>query len=291
MADDVHSRTLNGIAISWLEQGAGDPIVMLHALAGDDPSSYLPTMEHLGDWRCIAPWARGHGRSGWADSYLVEDFAGDVVALIEEILDGQPTLIVGFSLGAVVGCYLAVHRPDLVRGLFLEDCGLQLLHDPVRWSKAPFAPFLEAFREARTEMVEQGHDLGWLRKAVAGFPYIAPDPRKTLGDLFPPEALAIFADMIAESDPAIVGPMLTVPVQQVAALSVADLGQIRCPTFVLAGDPALGGAQSADDLREFAELVPQSEARQITGVGHEIRSVPHTFDIYIEELRRFATTV
>jgi len=71
---------------------------------------------------------------------------------------------------------------------------------------------------------------------VAEFPYIAPGAKQTLRELFPPEALAIFAEMIAGSDPAVVDPMLTTPTaQRVAALPVADLAEIRCPTFVIAG--------------------------------------------------------
>lgn len=292
VVENMHSTTLGGLEIGWLESGAGDPMILLHGLAGDDPATYLPAMQHFNDWRCIAPWARGHGRSGWADSYLVEDFAADVVGLIEQVLEQRSTLIVGFSLGSVVGCYVAAHRPDLVRGLFLEDCGLQLLHDPLRYPKAPFVPFLQAFRDARTEMVEQDHGIGWLQKEVARFPYIGPGSEQTFGELFAPEALAMFAAMIAGSDPAVVGPMLTTPTaQQVAALPVANLAEINCPTFVIAGDPSLGGAQSADDLAEFKQLVPQAEVRRLNNVGHETRSTPESFDIYISELRRFAALV
>ena len=106
----------------------------------------------------------------------------------------------------------------------------------------------------------------------------------------------MFADMIADSDPAIATPMITPPgarqvAPQVAALPPSDLAKISCPVLLLAGDPPLGGAQSPADVAEFLTLVPTAEADQISNVGHQIRTTPHTFDTYLEKLRRFADTL
>lgn len=74
-------------------------------------------LEDLG-WTVVAVDLPGHGNrpaAGSADS--IDGITLDVAAQ----LDGGPYLVVGHSLGAIIGLRLARLRPDLVRGLVLED--------------------------------------------------------------------------------------------------------------------------------------------------------------------------
>lgn len=99
--------------------GAGPPIVLLHGLMG-----------RASTWRPVAGWltrygrvvgldARGHGASphrggGWR----TEDFAADAAALVERL---GPAVVIGHSMGGLHALTLAATRPELVRGIVVED--------------------------------------------------------------------------------------------------------------------------------------------------------------------------
>lgn len=77
-------------------------------------------------YRAISVDLRGHGESGWSPDgqYGMEAFAGD----IRKIITGfdQPPVLVGASLGGLVGMVLAAAPPPEVRGLVLVDVAVQL---------------------------------------------------------------------------------------------------------------------------------------------------------------------
>lgn len=52
----------------------------------------------------------------------VEDLAGQAEQVLEEVLDGAPAIVCGYSLGAVVAAAVAARSPSLVAGLVLI-CG------------------------------------------------------------------------------------------------------------------------------------------------------------------------
>ena len=61
---------------------------------------------------------RGHGDSDVGfGSYGDAETAEDLAALLDEL--GAPAVMVGNSMGAAAGAFLAAVRPDLVRGLVL----------------------------------------------------------------------------------------------------------------------------------------------------------------------------
>src|ERR671920_1546020 len=90
-AADVHERqrvAVLGTEISYVDVGAGDPIVFLH---GNPPSSYLwrniiPHVEGVG--RCLAPDLVGMGDSGPAPdgSYRFADHARYLDAWFDALL-------------------------------------------------------------------------------------------------------------------------------------------------------------------------------------------------------------
>ena len=55
-----------------------------------------------------------------APGYDTRELAADVIGLIEALQLGQP-ILVGHSMGGITAAVVAKERPDLVRGLVLED--------------------------------------------------------------------------------------------------------------------------------------------------------------------------
>ncbi len=112
---------MNEISLPYVEQGdaSGVPVLMLHG-ATDSWRSYEPVLPHLpDDIRAVAVTMRGHGDAPKPESgYRVEDLAGDVVALMEE-LDLGPAVLVGHSMGTMVAQRIAIEAPERVLGLVL----------------------------------------------------------------------------------------------------------------------------------------------------------------------------
>jgi pimeloyl-ACP methyl ester carboxylesterase len=82
----------------------------------------------LPGWRLLAPDLRGHGASDWVTPprYVIEDFAGDLIGLLD-VLAPQPIVLVGHSMGGRIAAWLAAHHPRRVRGLVLMDTRLTAL--------------------------------------------------------------------------------------------------------------------------------------------------------------------
>ncbi|MGA8048018.1 MAG: alpha/beta hydrolase [Dermatophilaceae bacterium] len=105
--------------IAYDRTGQG-PLIVLVPGMGDLRSTYrflVPDLAAAG-FTVVSVDLRGHGDSdtGFA-SYGDAETAEDLAALLDEL--GQTAVVVGNSMGAGAGAYLAAVRPELVRGLVL----------------------------------------------------------------------------------------------------------------------------------------------------------------------------
>ncbi|SDD83696.1 Pimeloyl-ACP methyl ester carboxylesterase [Actinokineospora iranica] len=105
--------------------GDGPPILVLHALMGR-ASTWWPVARWLTAYgRVVGLDARAHGRNPHrGGQWRTPDFVGDAAELVAGF--GEPAVVVGHSMGALHGIVLAAEHPDLVRGLVVEDVGVDL---------------------------------------------------------------------------------------------------------------------------------------------------------------------
>ena len=109
-----------GVALRYLDRGAGEPVVLVHSYAGDLESQWIATgvFDALARaYRTIAFDARGHGQSGKphdAMAYGLE-MTLDVVRLLDH-LGLARAHIVGYSMGA----HLVAQLLTLAPGRFLS---------------------------------------------------------------------------------------------------------------------------------------------------------------------------
>src|SRR5262249_30080685 len=125
---------LNGsVEIAYLDEGDGDPIVLIHGFASNKDvnwvyPTWVSTLRQAGR-RVIALDNRGHGQS--AKLYDPEDYhigimAGDVRALLDHLAIARAD-IMGYSLGARISALLAYTSPERVRCAILGGLGMTLV--------------------------------------------------------------------------------------------------------------------------------------------------------------------
>jgi len=154
---EKHFQVVNGKRLAYIEEGHGDPIVLLH---GNPTSSYL--------WRNVIPELTASGRViapdliGQGDSeklsvsegpgrYTFEVAYEYLAGLLSELDAEQNVVLVGHDWGSALGFHWARIHPDLVRGIAY----MEALVSPVQWSEWPEAArgIFQGFRS------EKGEDL------------------------------------------------------------------------------------------------------------------------------------
>src|SRR5687768_18328775 len=95
-----------GVQIRYVEEGQGQPIVLIHGALGSIESNWIQTgvITNLSrDHRVIALDMRGHGKSGkpYEPAAYGHHMAEDIVRLLDH-LKIQKAHLVGYSFGAVV---------------------------------------------------------------------------------------------------------------------------------------------------------------------------------------------
>ncbi|MGQ0576477.1 MAG: alpha/beta fold hydrolase [Pseudonocardia sp.] len=147
-------RTSDGVYLAVVEFGGeGPPILLLHGLMGRATTWWPVARRLVGHGRVLAYDARGHGRSQAAGPWTTQRLAADAADVLDRLGAG-PALVAGHSMGGLHGLVLAAQRPDLVRGLLVEDMGVDFRGRDAAaaraWIEAVRQPFpaLAAVREA-----------------------------------------------------------------------------------------------------------------------------------------------
>ena len=217
---------VNGVDLSYIEQGSGDPVVFVHG-AISDHRYWEPQRQAVGErHRFIAYTYRYHGTGPWPDDgrhYSAANHAADLEAFVRG-LNAGPVHLVGLSFGGFLATLVASDHPDLVRSLSLVEPGTSALLAEVPEGK----PLLEdrgnmlALASAEAKAGKAAHAGGlffdWVTNQGAG------------GFDKQPEALRQMVLDNARTLPVFVA---APPPPQV---SCATLGDVKAPTIVVGGE-------------------------------------------------------
>ncbi|SON55592.1 Haloalkane dehalogenase [Hartmannibacter diazotrophicus] len=223
----------NGLEFSYLDEGEGEPILLIHGFASNKMinwsyTSWVTTLTKAGR-RVLAIDNRGHGESVKLydpEDYTSSKMASDAVALLDH-LGLKSADVMGYSMGARIASIMALEAPDRVRGLIFGGLGMGLVSGV--GGSAPIVEALEA--KSIDDVTDQ---TGRMFRAFA---------EQTKSDL---KALAACMRSIRQK------------------VSPEDVGKITHPVLVAVGtkDTVAG---SADEL---AALLPNGKALNIEGRDH-----------------------
>mgnify|MGYP001491032676 CR=1 FL=1 len=148
--------THEGTTIEYLDEGAGDPVVLVHGFASNKETNwvYPGWIKPLTDagYRVIALDNRGHGASTKyyeTERYHIPEMTKDVIALLDHLKIEKADLV-GYSMGARISAYAAAHYPSRVRSATLGGMGINLTRSVSsgnRVAKALEAPRIEDVTE------------------------------------------------------------------------------------------------------------------------------------------------
>lgn len=249
MGPAASSVTLaTGMMLSCAAQGeSSGPVVVFLPGPTDSWRSYEPVLARLPPQvRAIAVSQRGHGDSDKpAAGYRVQDFAGDVVDLLDS-LRVEGAVLAGHSGSCPVVRRVAIDHPERVRGLVLEASPTTLRGD------AGFERFMETVVSSLTDPIDRAFATSFV--ADTSTSALEPQVIDRLVDELLKVPARVWTEMFGD-------------------LSVYDdldeLDRITAPTLLIWGD--------ADPLvpREMqtalATRIPTAEMLVYSGVGHTPR--------------------
>jgi pimeloyl-ACP methyl ester carboxylesterase len=139
------------VEFAYFDQGEGDAIVLVHGFASTKEinwvnPSWVGELTRAGR-RVIALDNRGHGASSKLydpAAYEMALMAGDVRALLDH-LKLERADVMGYSMGARIGTFLAVHHSERVRSLVIGGLGIRMVK---KTEGAGLAPRIVAALEA-----------------------------------------------------------------------------------------------------------------------------------------------
>ena len=223
----------DGVSISYLDEGQGDPILLIHGFASNSTvnwrnTNWIKTLNGAG-FRVIAFDNRGHGQS--EKLYELADYGAPIMAedarrLLDHLGIARAD-VMGFSMGARIAAFLTFAHPERVRSVIFAGLGINMVK-----GAGDAEPVAAALETPNAEAIADDN--------ARGFRVFAEQTRS--------DRRALAACMRSSRD--------KVTPEQLAAIKV--------PVLVAVGTEDVIGGSGA----ELAALIPGAEFLEIVGRDH-----------------------
>jgi pimeloyl-ACP methyl ester carboxylesterase len=235
------------IKLPYVEQGdaTGVPVVMLHGVT-DSWRSFEHVLPYLpDDIRAISVTQRGHADAPQPETgYRIEDLAGDVIDLLDE-LEIERAILVGHSMGSWVAQQVGIDHPERVIGLVLAGSfGGRPGDDP---EMQAFAAEMMSVRDPVTDQIARDFQESTI---------VSPLPPGQM-DEFVSESMKVPARVWNQAFEGFL------EVQQVEGLE-----QLTAPALLVWGEQDAFIPRAVQD--ELLETLPDVRLEVYEGVGHAV---------------------
>ncbi|WP_242929263.1 alpha/beta fold hydrolase [Pontibacter vulgaris] len=253
---------INGIALSYTEQGEGEPIILVHGNLSDYRMWEGQTGPFSEKYRVISYSRRYAYPAKSTDDkagYTIIPHADDLAALIKKLNLDQVHLV-GHSFGAYTALLTAIEHPELVKSLCLAEPpvasllvnseeGNRLLFE---WETQTILPSAQAF--------ESGDDLQGVKIFLDG---IMADT--SFYDKMPPEVQQQINDNIQEMKGIICSKMIF---ELYPFITCADIRKVRAPTLLITAEKSPRFLHVI--ANELEKCLPKPERALIPNSSHEM---------------------
>lgn len=259
--------SVRGVELHYIEQGQGEPLILLHGGQGDY-RSWEPQMKVLSSRYRVISYSRRYNYPNnnplTAKNHSAYVEAADLAEFIRKLKLGRVHLV-GTSMGALTALVLTIKNPTMVRSLVLAE---PPLHQWVKDSPngaAIYREFMTTIWQPATAAFKAGDDQGAMRILVNGF---AGTGRF---DTLPPEGRAVamqnsrfFKAVTVYSDPA-------------PYFSKEKVQRLRVPVLLVTGENTIKLTKFI--YEELARLLPRAECAILPNAGHgSARENPAAFN-------------
>ena len=192
---------------------------------------------------------------------------------------GQPAVVVGHSLGAVVAASLAQNRHPLVAAVFLEDPPLYVVK-PAVFADSNLGRGFAVLHDHIQRLQAEGASVETYASLLAASPHPAGD---CLGDHLHDDAIWSRAEALAQMDPEAITAVL-----DGTTFGTYDPDQpLHRPALVVRADPDYDAAFQPDHQHRLRRTSPHVDVIPMPGAGHNIRGDRATRDHYLDILTDF----
>ena len=170
-ASEEKQLQVNGTTLSYVDEGAGAPVVFVHGAISDRRvwDAYRPKI--TGQRRFIAYTQRYFGNGDWPDKaqhFSRETHTTDLIGFVEA-LDAGPVHLVTWSYSGGIGTYAALRRPDLFRAIVHFEPSAKALMTGLPGSAAARTEMFKKFGPAMSAVKAEEVEVAALRFLEAVF--------------------------------------------------------------------------------------------------------------------------
>jgi pimeloyl-ACP methyl ester carboxylesterase len=257
-AADTKQIELNGTPFTYVEDGQGVPVVLVHGALGDYRTWSGEMRDFAARYHVVAYSMRHHYPNAWTEGqYSYQVHIADLVALLQKLNLG-PVHLVGQSYGGTVAAFVAKEHPELVRSLVLAEAGLGSLIANNDDAKPLLAEWGKVVKAAR-EHVQNGE----LDQAAIGFM----DAVNEGGGGFEGLPTTFQTGMLQNTST--LKPFFASPPPP--PFTCDDAGKIAAPTLLVEGEVTQKFRPLIDN--ELQRCLPSVDRVQIPGAGHTLEMV------------------
>lgn len=267
IAIDTKQITANGMAFTYVEEGTGAPVVLVHGAMGDYRTWSGEMAAFASQYHVIAYSLRYHYPNTWTDGpYSNQVHIADLVALLRAFNLG-PVHLVGHSYGGALAAIVARDHPELVRSLVLAEASLNGLIASNAEAKPQLARVSMIMKTAQ-DLVQKGES----EQAVTAFIDFVNEP----GGGF--KGLPEFYQAGMLQNASTVKPLLASPPPP--SFTCDDARAIATPTLLVEGQLTHNFRRLVND--ELQRCLPIAERAAVPNAAHPLEMVnPQGFNAVV----------